>query len=242
MAPTVAVHDRLLLDSTGQADTELSIVSRIDGASWSTGAEVALTIRPDGAVHADVDAVIDPEHVLGGRRLTPGLWDLKLRVEFAGLSRTATLGSAGSADSRPPPLAAWLSDSGSIEPYWTNPTRRLAIDVDEWLRPLAAKLIEPNAAEPRRNGRTLVLDAPLLCGPTGSTWAAECVVRPSEPAGQPTHYPAVLQLAPGGGVVQVVMRGSAGRGDGNQEVWLRLGGAGATAPIQVWPDAEESGS
>jgi hypothetical protein len=143
--------------------------------------------------------------------------------------------------STPPLLAAWLSAAGSIEPYWTNPTRRLALDVDEWLRPLAAKLVEPEPTEPSRSGRTLSLDAPLLCGPTGATLAGECVVQPSDPTGRPTHHPAVLRLAPAGGVVEVAVRGSAARTLDDKQVWLRLGAPGATAPIQVWPAEEGSG-
>lgn len=251
-APGVPVRDRRLLDPTGEDTTELSLVSRSDGASWPTGADLELTIEADGSVRIRADATIDLQQVCGGQPLAPGLWDFKARVDFAGLGRTATLAFAADSEAggtdpvAAPDLPAWLTLEGSVAPYWTNHTQRLALDVNEWMHPLVAKLARSATTATSRSDRSVVIMAPLLRGPRGHTIDAECVLQPTtKAAGPPLHCPAHLRLTPAGARIVIAVHRRSRPGARNRPrlenwpdldgwtAWLRLGMVGANGPIDI---------
>jgi len=244
IAPSVRLEDRRLLDLNDEGYTELSLVARSDGASWSAGADIAVTIDADGSVRVDAIAEIDPDRVVGGGRLGPGLWDLKLRVQFAGLTRTAMLGIDRPADSPPGEPSAWLTSQGSVEPYWTNKTVRLSLDVDQWMHPLAAKVGRPLHARGGR-GRSLLLDAPRLQGPQGHVVPAECILTAAGKNPADGRRRAKVSVSPSGGVVEVEpahgRHGAHPDRNGNLPgwtTWLRIGAPGTGPMIEVDPSNE----
>src|SRR5581483_1690518 len=124
----------------------------------------------DGCPRVRCDAEVDPWHVMGGAALSPGLWDLRLRLMFGGLTRTSALRPL---DESPPPAGCWLAtvdgEHRSVAAYWTQPSPTLALDVDGWLHPLHDLVDDPVASAPTARRRRLELSAGLLRGGNGTS-------------------------------------------------------------------------
>lgn len=207
-------------------DVDLATISRGDAQLWSTTAGLSLAVDDAGVPRVRCLAQIDPDHVMGGARLTPGLWDFRLRVMVGGLTRTSPLRAA---HDDPAPPAAWLSDSaGSVQPYWTDPTSTLAVDMDEWMHPLIERI---GGAICRIEGRRrLVIELPQLTGGTALARTATIVLEAPEPTTTLISCSAELRTRPEGSTIVATLP-SLSRGGDEWRAWLRLANPGSGPPV-----------
>lgn len=209
----------------GAVDVDLATIARADGQLWSTTAGLSLAVDDAGVPRVRCRAEIDPAQVMGGARLTPGLWDFRLRVMVGGLTRTSPLRAAGDNPALPP---GWLSGAtDSVQPYWTEPSPTLALDVDEWMHRLLDRV---DGAVCRVQGRRrLVVEVPALIGPTGPPRHATVVLEATEPGTALISCAAELIVGPRGSSV-VAQLPALSRDSEVWRAWLRLGEPGTGPP------------
>jgi len=221
MAPGVSASERRL-GSVADTDVDLATISRADSQLWSTTKDLSLAVDDTGCPRVTCEVGLDPATVLGGHALTPGLWDLRLRVMFGGLTRTCPIRPG---ESDPPAPTAWITgaDSGlqSVTAYWTSPAPTLAIDVDEWMHPLH-DLVE--------TGQTgLPLAASRLFGPAGATRRATLIAEPADVA--PRSMSAEVWLSPDGSTIAATSAQSSAALPG--PLSLRIGELGGAPPRRL---------
>ncbi|HVT65579.1 MAG TPA: glycosyltransferase [Mycobacteriales bacterium] len=227
VAPSVDDVDRLVTpEDIASIDLDCATVSRVDAQLWSTTDGLSLTIAPTGAIEISGEVDIDPSSLQGGEPLAAGLWDLRLRVMFGGLTRGATLQPAG--DAEPEPLDAWVVPTGEgprvVQPYWTYPSPVLALDVGEWSHPLVDLLDEASPPELRR--RRLRVAIPGLRGRSG-TLDATLILEPSDAESPSVRAAAAVDVTPDGSRFTAVLPRRL-PGGSPWRIWLRLGAAGGT--------------
>ena len=222
LAPGVPVAERLLNDAVEESDVELSLVSRTDAASFGRVDGLRVRVDRTGVVRAGGTVAIDPSTAMGGRPLTPGLWDFRLRLRFAGWSLGSVLrpGAAGR-EKRPPTPPMIGRDGTPLITYWTRPNPSLALDVGQWMRSLtaeraAAVVVHP----PRRNVARVVV--PLEVAPDAPLPGVEVMFEPERGA-----VVSVDGRFDGGPSASVRLPKLA---DGVWRVWFRLGEPGSAAP------------
>jgi glycosyltransferase involved in cell wall biosynthesis len=228
LAPGASAADRRVdpADVAG-ADVDVTLASRIDTSVWSTTDGVALVVGPDGTVRVTGSVRLDPGSVMGGRPLSPGLWDVRLRVEFAGLVRSARLAPADGVSAEP---AGWLGTGEAVVAHWTHPRRYLALDVGEWSHPLHGLV----AAAPSRltaevRGRRLRLRTTAIAG--DPHWSRQVwVVLVGDSHAPLTRCPAVAVADPSGITITADLPA---RLESDVEVWLGFGPPGAAPPVPV---------
>jgi glycosyltransferase involved in cell wall biosynthesis len=216
------------LDDLVTADVDLATIARVDSQLWSTTSGLSLTVDQAGVPRVRCRAEIDPDHVMGGTRLTPGLWDFRLRVMVGGLTRSSSLRATGDDPPRP---KAWLSGAtASVQAYWTDPSPTLALDVDEWMHRLVERAVD---AVGRIEGRRrLVVDLPELIGAATSTRAATILLEPLDASEPLIDCAAELRVGPEGSTIEAALPSLSG--DVNMwGAWLRLGDAGSGPPIRL---------
>ena len=162
LAPGIPVAERLLDRARDHPDAELMLVSRIDSVTTGLGRGLRVEVDGGGVIRATGTAVIDPATALFGGPLPDGVWDLRLRVWFAGISRSLAVRVEPSAAAGLLPLIA--DGVRSVRPF-VGRHHRLAIDVGEWLQSWPASLApgsELEAAGPSRLRLTVAaeFDAP----------------------------------------------------------------------------------
>jgi hypothetical protein len=223
-APGVDRGDRLVsARDLDDADLDCATISRADSQLWSTTDGLALSITDAGEVRIAGEVVLDLAALEGGRPLTAGLWDLRLRVTFGGIAFGCPLRPAG----EPPTLPAWLSpgaeDSRAVQPFWTSPEPTLSLDIDEWSHPLT-DLID-DAVEPSLDRRDFNLEIAALTGPRSSLHAQLLLV--GDPADKTSaSIPATLTISPtGAALAATILRGL----DGSElQIWVRIGQPGGS--------------
>lgn len=242
MAPGVHADDRRLGQSDeADLDLDLATISRADSQSWSTTEGLTLEIDADGCPRVRGDVHLDPGTLLGGAALTPGRWDLRLRVSFGGLKRTAPVRPAAEVL---PQLDTWVSAAAggpdsvaqprSVAAYWTEPSPTLALDVDEWAHSLHDLVGDPSAAPPRIEARRrLVVTMSRLQGPTGTAGHAQLILAP---IGVPDlgliTCEAELKIRPDGATVEATIPRLPSEPSG-WAVWLRISDVGGPPPRRL---------
>lgn len=221
VAPGVGLADRMVtatdLDS---ADIDCATISRADAETWSTTAGLELRISDDGGVTVRGDVTIDPATVMGNARLATGLWDLRLRLMFGGLTRASALRPV---DEPTTPLPAWIgSDATSVTAYWTSPNPAIALDVDEWAHPLHDLVDE--SADVTIRGRRIEIAVPAICGETARL-DAQLQLEPADAGRRVTICPAQLVVTPAGSRIRARLP-RRGREQVHWRVWTRIGTPG----------------
>jgi hypothetical protein len=226
VAPSVDPADRRVTPADLAAvDVDCATVSRTDSQLWSTTEGLSLTISETGTVEVAGEVAIDPATVQGGTPLDAGLWDLRLRVMFGGLTRGSTLQPAGTGE--PDPVDGWVLAASTpvvIQPYWTYPSPVLALDVDEWSHPLVDLL--DSAPPPQLRRRRLTVTVPGLRGQP-SKLTADLILEPSDAESPSLRIPAEVAVTPEGS--QFV--GKLPRrlpGGSHWRLWLRFAEPGGT--------------
>jgi hypothetical protein len=227
VAPGVGRRDRLVTDrDVIDADLDCATIARADSQQWSTTQGLSLTITDDGHVTVSGEVVLDPAHLQGGRPLGAGLWDLRLRVMFGGLTHGCPLRPR----SDPAPPGAWLTATAdghrSVQPYWTSPAPALALDIDEWSHPLTDHLMYAGAA---LTDRDLEIALPTIAGPPAS-FPAQLLLLASgtSPA---SELPVTLATTPTGTTINAELpRKLSGT---SWQIWARIGAPGGPPPRKL---------
>jgi hypothetical protein len=236
MAPSVDAADRRLgPGDESDLDLDLATISRRDSQSWSTTDGLTLEIDGDGCPRVRGEVRLDPWSLIGGTTLTPGRWDLRLRVSFAGLRRTAPVRPMVDP---PPGLDAWVSadtdELHSVAAYWTKPSPTLALDVDEWAHSLHDLLDDPSAAPPRIDARRrLVITTSRIKGPPRAAGHTQLILEPTEaPELGLMTCDAELQIRPDGTTIQARIPRLPPHSP-SWAVWLRIGEVGGPPPRRL---------
>jgi poly(ribitol-phosphate) beta-N-acetylglucosaminyltransferase len=161
-APTVPVEERVLDERRNNVDLELSVVSRVDHeVSFPLVDGLHVGVDADGCIRVSGTVAVDPMTAMGGAPLSDAVWDLRLRLSFAGINRTVPVRwAAPDADAAPPALEPYLTNSGTpVIPYWTGARAALALDVGQWSRSLAEQLADRTT--PAVAGAGVQLQLPL---------------------------------------------------------------------------------
>ena len=160
-------------DLVDSAAVQIILRRRNDSEQWPVPSESSFEVleTEDGPqLKHRGHTAIDLGTVGGGRPLTPGVWDVYLRVSQTGWSREVRIGADRSAEAtagrRPAILAGEV-----VAPYWTFPHENLSLDVGRrvgWLRehvspvPGGIMLHRPAAAAGRESGSVGSLDGTEL--------------------------------------------------------------------------------
>jgi glycosyltransferase involved in cell wall biosynthesis len=232
MAPTVPPIDRRLGD-LATVDIDLATVSRADSQLWSTTEGLSITVDTDGCPRVQGEVALDPMTVMGGEPLSAGLWDLRLRLMFGGLTRVSSLRLAGDESAA---AQAWVggTDDGnhSTTAYWTDPNRTLALDVDEWMHPLQDLIGDPTGEKATRGRSPLILAANEIRGPRGAVRPAEVILTSPDPEAAVAMVSAELRIDPAGSTLYADLP-AASSIDTGWTMWLRLGEVGGTPPRKL---------
>jgi glycosyltransferase involved in cell wall biosynthesis len=217
------------LGDLSAVDVDLATIARADSQLWSTTSGLSLAVDETGVARVRCRAEIDPARVMGGGRLSPGLWDLRLRVMVGGLTRTSPLRTTGDDLLLPP---AWLSgEAASVQAYWTEPSPTLALDVDEWMHSLLERI---GGSVGRIDGRRrLVVEVPDLIGPPADR-AATVILEPVDATASLISVAAKLQVGLDGATVSAALPSLSGEAT-VWRAWLRFGeaGTGPAVPLDV---------
>jgi poly(ribitol-phosphate) beta-N-acetylglucosaminyltransferase len=233
MAPTLSVADRQV-GSLVDVDIDLATVSRADSQLWSTTEGLALVVDDDGVPRVRCEVSLDPATVMGGRPLAGGLWDLRLRVMIGGLTRASAL-RAPVEDPADPPI--WLSDGSrprSVAVYWTKGSPSLALDVDEWMHPIA-DIVDGSSggAAVVERRREFHLPLPRAVGPVGASRPARLVlVDDDDGVHPPLTSDATVELSPDGAILHATLP-QLPSGVSRWSVWLALDDVGGTPPKRL---------
>ena len=123
-APGVAAADRRWsADDDSELDIDLATIARADSSLWSTTDGLGMQVDPDGRPSFTGTVSIDPASLAGGKALADGIWDLRLRLAFSGLQRSAGI-QAGDGTSE-----EIVMPGGSATAFWTRRARRLALRI-----------------------------------------------------------------------------------------------------------------
>jgi glycosyltransferase involved in cell wall biosynthesis len=230
VAPNVGLADRVVTpDDLTTADVDCATVSRADAETWSTTDGLALTIEPDGGVTIRGEVAIDPTAVMGGQPLAIGLWDIRLRLMFGGLTRASPLRPRDESEGT---LPAWIGTNPTcVTAYWTAPSPTVALDVDEWAHPLHDLVAD--IPEVRLRGRRVDLTVPEICGEP-ARHAAQLLLEPADAGHRVTVCPAHLIVTPDGSRIRARLP-RRGRDAAHWRLWVRIGtpGGPAARPLGV---------
>jgi poly(ribitol-phosphate) beta-N-acetylglucosaminyltransferase len=229
LAPGVGAEDRRLRGNE-PPDLDLALISRTDSQLWSTTEGLAAAISDDGSMHIHGSVTLDPSTVMGGTALTPGVWNLRLRVTVEGLSRTSPVRpKAGTT----PVTQAWLAtaepDRRSVTAFWAESGPSLSLDVDEWCHSLDDLVGDPSAAVPYVDRhRRLVIAVAALRGPDGERASVTLILSPLEdPDVGVVHCAADLLLTPTGATIETTVP-DLPAGSARWAIWLRIGDVGGS--------------
>jgi glycosyltransferase involved in cell wall biosynthesis len=188
-----------------RADADVVVVARDTSATWFVGDPM----RFDARSGLRTTVMVDPEHALFGRPLTPGLWDLRLRVRIGGITRTTRLDVDEAAalhtclyDGPPQTVAPYVTAAGG-----------LALDVDEWAHSLTEQVARDAVPEPAG------WQVPTVV-------AARQLRRQVDVLADGVRVPA--SLAADGDGARIT-----GAGAVPGDVWLRVGAPGSAAPVRL---------
>ena len=157
LAPGVPQDARELDPVRDEADVEVSLISRATSASFAADSDVALAVDGDGVLRLRGHVGIDPGTALAGNPLEDGVWDLRVRMRFAGWNRTCTVRVPDAVDPLLPPL---LARDGRALVAFLPRSGELTLDVGQWLQSLPQR-VSAGSRLTVAGPATLVLDLPL---------------------------------------------------------------------------------
>ena len=114
------------------ARMEVVLLRRADSEEWVVPTVDAVQVHRDGDrtwISHEGTATVDFRTIGGGRPLTPGTWDVFVRVAQTGWSKDARLGARRS-DEAGAGRRPGIVDGSMIVPYWTENFGNLSLQVD----------------------------------------------------------------------------------------------------------------
>lgn len=169
LAGAVPAEVRSCDSALGGARMQVLLRRREDSEEWPLPVEQASERHTDDQgrlwLSYRATARIDPTTLGGGRPLTPGVWDLYVRVEQAGWTKETRLGKQRTAEASAGSVVAGVSGQLMV-PYWTTPHDNLSLDVrakgDRYARVLDAQLAKVTAERGTLRRSRLRVTAPLV--------------------------------------------------------------------------------
>ncbi|HEX3898092.1 MAG TPA: glycosyltransferase family 2 protein [Mycobacteriales bacterium] len=228
-APGARREDRLVsVTDLAAVDLDCATISRADSQLWSTTDGLVLSITDAGDICITGDVVLDPSVLQGGQPLSAGLWDLRIRVMFGGITFGCPLRRP--ADDPAAPLHAWLTPSAQstqatriVQPFWTFPAPTLALDVDEWSHS-QTQLIDDGIA-PTLHRRDFELAITALTGPPAG-YPAQLLLLPDAEDVSMVSVDATVSVTPLGAMMTAELPRKL---DGaTLGVWVRIGPPGGS--------------
>lgn len=227
LAPTAAPQDRLLDPDRDSPDAELMLVSRIDSVTFGLGPGLRLDIKDSGTVRVTGTIAIDPGTALAGAPIDDGVWDLRLRLWFAGISRSPAVRVEIPDGERMIPMIT--ADRRFIRPFTLGTERQLALDVGQWigsipatlaassdLAPIASHWLRLSLQTDCRAGLPMHLLLTDLDGRRGESYCSPAIL-----AGWPPD------------VAQAILRLPSDLPAGDWQPWLQIAGPVASAPAAL---------
>ena len=192
---------------------DVVVVGRGESATWFVRPTLRLRNDGDGVVVRGA-IEIDPRHVLAGGPITPGLWDVRMRVRVGGLTRTVRL--FWPEDTCVEQMCLYAAEPESVLPYRTD-SAGLALDVGAWSH---------SRTEHAAAGAVVGDRGWTLPGVVASTAMKLQVGLLLEATDQElAHMVATLRIDESGATLDRSRRIGNGR-----RVWLRLGDPGSDEP------------
>jgi glycosyltransferase involved in cell wall biosynthesis len=241
-APGTSAEDRRLTAAdVADLDLDLATISAIDSQLWSTTDGLTLDIDHSGQPRITGEVELDPATVMGGRPLTAGRWDLRLRAVIFGLSRTSPLSLAPDSGQ----CHAWVS-AGETHLHSVVPVRfgrGLSLDVDESVESMSRVAAEFVDRAPTIDARrVLTVDASGLRGPAYDNANVTVILVPADdPSLGGVSSSAELRVRPDGSTILATLPplpGSSGR----WRVHLRIGPIGGSPPSRLPIDVIQDNS
>jgi len=233
LAPGVGEAERVLGADLEDPDLELSLVSRADSVSFGRTDGLRFGIDSRGVAQLLGTVAIDPATAMGGVALSDGLWDLRLRLRFAGWSRSAPLRPNSAGPRLPQPAVPFLAADGTVvSSYWTQPKPTVALDVGQWARSLAAQVAASSMLE-ATGRRTLRLRLRFLSAASAPMPPLELLLEPEDATpGELLAVAGPLAATPGGTSAVLQVPGKLPE-HGSWLAWLRLGQLGGAPPLRL---------
>lgn len=229
LAPTVPVADRLLDETRDLVDAEVSLVSRVSAVSFGSDEGLQVAVDGEGVVRVRGRVAIDPATALAGSALSDGLWDVRLRLRYAGFNRAAALRIEPDAAAALEPLIT--PDGRTVLPYVPEGSDVLLIDVGQWHAALVKTLTRTaELAVAGRRGLSVSLD--VFCDATVPP-LVQLVLRPQDgtPGGAVVCDSELRPAPPGRARAEMVVpRLPDG---GTWRCWLRVADAGAGPAVEL---------
>ncbi|HTW21411.1 MAG TPA: glycosyltransferase family 2 protein [Mycobacteriales bacterium] len=235
LAPETEASDRQLVRADDEdLDLDLATVAFVDGQLWSTTSGLRLDVV-DGVPRIRGEVVIDPGTVRGGRPLDRGRWLLRLRVAFAGLSKSAPLRLAPAGGAASVWLAAGDGGLGSASVYFTGPIPEgerpaVELDIDQSVAPLATHAVV-DGCRLDADG-VLTIETSALRGPDADLECGVFLMPEDDAAVDARLCPATLRVTPDGAVVRATVADAPAEPD-EWSVLLRIGPVGGPAPRRL---------
>ena len=236
LAPGTDAADRRLGPADfAELDLDCACIARVDGQLWSNTEGLHLDVVDTGEIRIGGTVRIAPSTLVAGKPCADGLWDLRLRARFAGLSRSASLIGADAAG----PAGTWVSigePGRAVTAYWTaaDPPA-LALDVGEWMHPLQ-DLVDVASASITDRG-LLQIAAPQISGPPGGDVEVALTLLFTDATEPPTQRQGRFRTSHDGSIVEVDLSdvSSALPAEG----LLRIGPLGGAPPREIRTSREE---
>jgi glycosyltransferase involved in cell wall biosynthesis len=222
LAPSVPVEDRLLDPVRDLPDAEVSLVSRVSAVSFGSDEGLQVAVDDEGVIRVRGRVAIDPATALAGRALDDGLWDVRLRLRYAGFNRAAALRIAAEAAAGLQPLIT--PDGRTVLPYVPEGSQSLLLDVGQWHASLARTLARSAALE-LTGRRRLAVSLDVFCDAREQP-LVQLALQPQDA----TSGGVVVcdgALHPAENSARAELRLPRLRDDGTWRCWLRVADAGA---------------
>jgi poly(ribitol-phosphate) beta-N-acetylglucosaminyltransferase len=167
------------------ADSRADIIirNRATSAEYYLPARIEATLEQVGeagvAQRLSGTATLDPLTALFGEPLTPGVWDISVRVAMAGWSRTTRLGSTRAAELDPSSsVVVAAPDAPLVLAYWTQDYDNLSVAVRPVSALISQRIADFGGVQLSTDGRRTTLSARLpMVGVAGGSSAGRFVVR-----------------------------------------------------------------
>lgn len=228
LGPSVPPADRLLDSDRNESDVELSLVSRASAVSFGIVDGLTADVDDDGIIRVAGELTIDPDTVLFGRPLDDGLWDLRVRLRFAGFNRSAAV-RADNDDALPSP--GITRDDRVVSPFVSTTWGAVTLDVGQWVESLATRVAA--SCDVRVAGRRQLELAFDVVTATPAPVPVEVVLEPLEPtAGGVITGDGHLRSTGGSRSTGTVRLPTLPR-NGQWRPWVRVADKGAGSPAAL---------
>jgi glycosyltransferase involved in cell wall biosynthesis len=226
LAPSVPVADRLLDGERDAPDVELSLLSRVDSASYGIVDGLSAGVDDAGVIRVRGTVALDPMTAMAGKPLDDGSWQLRLLLFYAGFSPICAVELPEPDAPLPPPGIA--ADGRPVQLVRIGRRGALGLDVGQWHHPLAPTVV--SSARLAASGRRelhLTVDAAAA-----GRIAVQLSLAPED--GAPGDLVSCSgRLGGDSGMAASTLRLRRPLPSGSFRPWLTIGEPGAAPPVAL---------